>query len=67
MPLIYKSFLGAWLSVNQGFSAQNLGHCLSLFFLVTTRLIARLMAESKLQASISKTSLPVRDQTQFFI
>jgi len=41
--LIYMGFLRAWLSVNQWFSAQNLGRCLGQFFSVTTRFIAQSM------------------------
>jgi len=31
--LIYKGFLGAWLSVNQRLCGQNLGQCVCLIFI----------------------------------
>jgi hypothetical protein len=38
-------FLRAWLSVNQGFSAQNLGHYLGQFLTVIARFITRSLTQ----------------------
>ena len=45
--LIYKGFLRAWLSVNQGFCGQNLGQRAFLFLSVMALFVTRSMSKSK--------------------
>jgi hypothetical protein len=45
--LIYMGFSRAWLSVNLGFSGQNLDHYLGQFSSVIARFITRLMTSFK--------------------
>jgi hypothetical protein len=55
--LIYKGFLGAWLSVNQGFSGQNLGQRECLFFIIygtLDRTVGSVELDKKIEAAANK-------------